>query len=264
MSEGAELGAALERVHGWLAQARRVVALTGAGISTDSGIPDFRGPQGEWTRDPLAEKLSSYEHYVADPAVRRAAWQRRLAAALHTRQPNAGHRALVELERAGKLELLVTQNVDRLHQRAGSSPARVVEMHGNALEMICLSCGSLSATQAALVRVQAGEADPPCADCGGVLKSTTVLFGESLAPGNIERALAGAASADVLLAIGSSLAVYPAAAMVPTARRAGARVVIVNAEPTELDALADVRLRGKIGELLPLLARPWAAAPDPT
>jgi NAD-dependent deacetylase len=234
-------------------QATAVAVLTGAGISTDSGIPDFRGPQGVWTRNPQAERASTLSVYLADPEVRRAAWQARLGHRAWTAEPNAGHRALVDLERAGKLVALVTQNVDGLHLAAGHDPDRVVEIHGTMREVLCWSCGERAPMSTALDRVRAGEDDPPCLRCGGILKSATILFEERLRRDDIERAEAAARSCDLLLAVGSTLSVYPAAGMVPIAARAGARVVIVNGEPTELDGLADVVVRGQISEVLPAL-----------
>jgi NAD-dependent deacetylase len=240
-------------VRAWIDAADRVVVLTGAGISTESGIPDFRGPKGVWTRDPQAEKMATLQHYVADPEVRKRAWQSRLESPAWTAQPNAGHRALVTLERRGKLHTLITQNVDGLHQQAGSDPARVVEIHGTMREVVCLSCGERADMQRALVRVRAGEADPPCRTCGGILKSATISFGQGLVADDLDRARAAADTCDLLLAVGSTLSVYPIAGVVPVAKEAGARVVILNAEPTAMDTLADAVLRGSIGEILPRL-----------
>jgi len=245
----------IAEVRGWIAQASRVVALTGAGISTDSGIPDFRGPQGVWTRDPGAEKLSNIHDYMSDPQVRRRAWQSRLAHPGWRAEPNAGHRALVELERRGKLHALITQNIDGLHQRAGNSRARVIEVHGTMHEAVCMSCGWRGPMPAVLARVRAGEADPGCSDCGGILKSATISFGQALEPAVIERALRAAAETDLLLALGTSLQVYPVAHAVPTAKQAGARIVIVNAEPTPMDELADAIVHGPISDVLPVLCQ---------
>jgi len=241
----------LDTVRRWIDEAERIVALTGAGISTDSGIPDFRGPRGVWTRNPEAERLATLQHYVADPEVRRRAWQNRLASPAWTARPNAGHRALVTLERRGKLDTLITQNVDGLHQRAGSSPARVVEIHGTLHEIACLDCGERAPIETALERVRAGEADPPCRSCGGILKTATISFGQGLVAADLRRAQDAARRADLMLAVGTKLSVYPVAGVVPAAKEAGARVVIVNAEPTEMDALADAALRGSISALLP-------------
>jgi NAD-dependent deacetylase len=244
----------LESVRAWVDGAERIVVLTGAGISTDSGIPDFRGPQGVWTKDPQAEKLSNIHYYQADPEIRRKSWQSRLAHPAWTARPNAGHAAIVELERRGKLHALITQNIDGLHQKAGNSPARVIEVHGTVHEVVCLSCGSRGPMHAALERVRAGESDPPCEECGGILKSDTISFGQALVPAVIDRAMQVSAEADLFISVGTSLQVYPVAGAVPAAKRAGARVVIVNAEPTPFDRIADAVLREAIGESLPRIA----------
>jgi NAD-dependent deacetylase len=241
----------IESVRAWAEAAKRIVVLTGAGISTESGIPDFRGPQGVWTQDPEAEKLSNIHYYLADPEVRKKAWQARLAHPAWAARPNAGHAAIVELERRGKLHALITQNIDGLHQKAGNSPGRVIEVHGTVLDVVCLACGWRGPMQAMLGRVRAGEADPPCNRCGGILKSDTISFGQALVPEVIERALQAAAEADLFLAVGTSLRVYPVADAVPAAKQSGARVVIVNAEPTPFDAIADALFCGAIGETLP-------------
>ncbi|MCL4798464.1 MAG: Sir2 family NAD-dependent protein deacetylase [Burkholderiales bacterium] len=249
---------AAARVQGWIDAAERVVALTGAGISTDSGIPDFRGPQGVWTRNPAAEKLSTLQNYLAEPEVRKAAWQGRLASPAWTARPNAGHLALVALERRGKLRALVTQNIDGLHQRAGNSPERVIEVHGTLHEVTCWGCGWRGPMQPTLDRVRAGEADPSCERCGGILKSATISFGQALDAEVIAGAMRSAEEADLLLAVGTSLQVYPVAGMVPLAKEAGARVVIVNAQPTPYDDIADAVLREPIGEVLPRVVRATA------
>jgi NAD-dependent deacetylase len=243
----------LETARGYLHEARAVVVLTGAGISTDSGIPDFRGPQGVWTRNPEAEKMATIQHYVADPEVRKRSWRSRLDSPALAAEPNPGHKALVALERRGTLLALLTQNVDGLHQKAGSSPSVVVEIHGTAREVTCLACGERAPMERALARVRAGEEDPPCRTCGGILKSATISFGQSLVPEDLRRAEQAARGCDLMLAVGTKLSVYPIAGVVPVAKEAGARVVIVNAEPTEMDALADVVLRGSISQLLPRL-----------
>jgi NAD-dependent deacetylase len=240
-------------VRGWIDGATRVVVLTGAGISTDSGIPDFRGPQGLWTRNPKAEKLSDIRCYMSDPEVRRLAWQSRLEHPGWQARPNRGHLALVELERRGKLHALITQNIDELHQVAGNSPEKVIEVHGTMRKVVCMSCGERAPMQRALERVRAGEADPPCRSCGGILKSATISFGQALVPEVIDRAMQAAVEAEVLLAIGSTLQVYPVAGAVPAAKAAGAKLVIVNAEPTAFDDLADALFNEPISEVLPKL-----------
>jgi NAD-dependent deacetylase len=230
--------------------AERVVVLTGAGISTESGIPDFRGPRGVWTRNPAAEKQSTIQNYLAEPEVRKAAWRARVDSPAWTAEPNVGHRALVALERRGKLHALVTQNIDELHQRAGSSPEKVVEVHGSMRRVMCWECGRRAPMEEALARVRAGENDPACPQCGGIQKSDTISFGQALVPEVIDRALRAAAEADLLLAIGTTLQVQPVAGMVPIAARAGADIVIVNDQPTAMDAIADVVVRAQIGAVL--------------
>ncbi|WP_051684071.1 Sir2 family NAD-dependent protein deacetylase [Blastococcus sp. URHD0036] len=237
----------------WLTQATRITVLTGAGISTDSGIPDYRGPNGVWTRDPDAEKLVTLSYYVADPDIRRRAWLMREDLARGDVRPNAGHRALVDLERQGRLRALVTQNVDGLHQAAGSSPDLVLELHGTVHEVECLSCGDRTTTVQALARVDAGEPDPACLVCGGILKTATVSFGQALDAAVLDAAAAAAADCDVFLAVGTSLGVHPAAGLTDVAASAGARVVVVNAEPTPYDSLAALVVREPIGTALPRL-----------
>lgn len=235
-------------------EATRITVLTGAGISTDSGIPDFRGPNGLWTRDPEAEKASDIRFYVDDPAVRVRNWARRAAGELWAdREPNDGHRALVRLEVRDKLELLITQNVDGLHLKAGSSPGRLVEIHGNTRRAMCLSCDWRDDIEVVLERVRAGEDDPPCTVCGGILKSATISFGQSLVADDLDRAQLAAASCDLFVAVGTSLTVYPIAHTVKIALRNGARVVIVNGEPTPYDDDADVVLHTSISVALPFV-----------
>jgi NAD-dependent deacetylase len=243
----------IEAARSWIDGAKRVVVLTGAGISTDSGIPDFRGPKGLWTRNPAAEKMSDIRYYVADGEVRKAAWQARLEHAAWTAQPNAGHRALVELERRGKLHALVTQNIDGLHQLAGNSPARVIEVHGTVHGVICLDCGWKGPMQETLDRVRSGEEDPPCRQCNGMLKSDTISFGQSLVPEVLSRAADAAEQCNVMLSIGTTLQVYPVAGLVPTAKAAGARVIIMNAQPTPFDSIADAVFSDPISDVLPRL-----------
>lgn len=240
-------------VREWLREAGAVTVLTGAGISTESGIPDFRGPNGLWTRDPDAEKLSDIRWYVSSPEIRIKAWKARLEHPAWTAKPNAGHHALVALERAGRMHTLVTQNVDGLHQLAGSSPERIVEIHGTVREVECLSCEDRAPMEVALERVRGGEDDPACKHCGGILKSATISFGQSLRPDDLVRAERAARECDVFLAIGTSLTVYPVAALPEIAMAHGARLAIVNAEPTPYDPHAHAVLREPIGAILPSL-----------
>jgi len=249
----------LAAVRSWVAQAQRVVILTGAGISTESGIPDFRGPQGVWTKNPDAEKLSHIRYYMTDAAIRKKAWQARLVHPAWEARPNKGHEAIAEFERRGRLHALITQNIDGLHQRAGNTPERVIEVHGTVMKVVCMSCGWKGPMQETLVRLLTGEDDPPCKLCGGILKSDTISFGQNLVPDVIERAMRVAAEADCLIAIGTSLQVYPIAGAVPEAKSAGARIVIVNAEPTPFDDIADAVLRSPIGETLPRILQESAA-----
>ena len=250
----------IDIVRRWVDGSRRIVALTGAGISTESGIPDFRGPQGVWTKDPKAERLSNIHEYMSNAEVRKLSWKSRLDHPAWRARPNAGHRALVAIERRGKLHALITQNIDGLHQQAGNSPEKVIEVHGTLHEATCMHCDWRGRMQPILDRVRAGEKDPPCERCGGILKSATISFGQPLVPEVIERAMRAAADAELLLAVGTSLQVYPVAGAVPAAKAAGARVVIMNAEPTPLDNLADALLRMPIGDVLPRLC--GGAHPD--
>jgi NAD-dependent deacetylase len=236
-----------------VAAAERIVVLTGAGISTDSGIPDFRGPHGVWTKNPAAEKASNIRYYLEDPEIRRAAWLHRLDAPVWTAEPNDGHRRVVELERRKQLLAVVTQNVDGLHQVAGNDPERVIEVHGTARWTRCWDCSDRRPMRESLDRVRAGEGDPPCLVCGGILKSDTISFGQSLVPEVIDAAMDVSGQCDVMLAIGSTLSVYPAANCVPIAKRAGATVIIVNGQPTEMDRHADHVLIGQIADILPVL-----------
>ncbi|MGH3648775.1 MAG: SIR2 family NAD-dependent protein deacylase [Micromonosporaceae bacterium] len=235
----------------WIAGSGAVTVLTGAGISTDSGIPDFRGPSGVWTRDPEAAKLVTLDAYVSDPAVRRRAWQSRRDHPAWHATPNAAHRALAALADAGRLRALITQNIDGLHQRAGSTD--VIELHGTIHEVGCLSCDDRRPMREALDRVAAGEPDPACTLCGGILKSATISFGQALDPSVLRRAVAAASECDLFLAVGTSLTVQPAAGLVEIAQHSGARIVIVNAQPTPYDPLAAAVIRDPISEALPAL-----------
>jgi NAD-dependent deacetylase len=237
----------------WLTRAGRICVLTGAGISTESGIPDYRGPNGVWTRDPDAEKLVTLSYYVNDPHIRRRAWRMRRDLQVGDVVPNAGHRALVELERQGRLRALLTQNIDGLHQQAGSSPGVVLELHGTVHEVVCLSCGDRTTMRSAMERIDAGDLDPACLLCGGILKSATISFGQMLDAEVIGAAAEAAADCDVFMAVGTSLTVHPAAGLLELAVGAGSRIVVVNAEPTPYDDLADLVVREPIGSALPLL-----------
>jgi NAD-dependent deacetylase len=243
----------------WLRAAARVSVLSGAGISTESGIPDFRGPQGVWTRNPAAQALFTLDTYLADPALRVTAWRNRLEHPAWAARPNAGHRALVALERSGRLRAIVTQNIDGLHQRAGNDPELVIEIHGTLFEVDCLSCGRRTTMRENLDRVEAGEPDPACLVCGGIQKAATISFGQALKVDVLRAAQRAAAQCDVLLAVGTTLQVQPAAGLAQVAVAAGARLVIVNSDPTPYDGIASALLREPIGETLPRLVAPLAA-----
>jgi len=257
-----DLAAAVEEVARWVDEAERVVVLTGAGVSTDSGIPDFRGPNGVWTKNPKAERTSHIDHYVNDPEVRRISWQQRLHHPGLVAEPNVGHRALVELQRRGKLHTLLTQNIDGLHQAAGIDPALVVEVHGTMREVVCLECDERAPMERALERVRAGEEDPPCRTCGGILKSATISFGQALVAADLLRAEQAAHEADLLITVGTTLTVYPIANVPIIAQRAGARVVTINAEPTAFDSSADAVLQGQIADILPAVCGVRGSAGD--
>lgn len=246
-----------------MTDARPLVAiLSGAGISTDSGIPDYRGPGGLWRRDPEAEKLVTYEYYMADPEIRRRSWQMRRDAPTLTARPNAAHEAVVRLERSGTPVRVITQNVDGLHQMAGMPERKVLELHGTARAVVCTRCHARSGMTEALERVAASDPDPACEACGGILKSATVMFGEALDPAVLGQAVAVAKACEVFIAVGTTLKVHPAAALAGLAADHGARLIIVNAEPTPYDERADEIVREPIGTALPaLLARLGGTAP---
>ncbi len=251
----------LDDVATWVTEAQpgSVTALTGAGISTESGIPDFRGPNGLWTKNPGAQKLFDLDSYLADPDVRRRSWLARRDHPAWRAEPNSGHHALVALERAGLLRAVITQNIDRLHHRAGHDPARVIEVHGSMHEVVCMSCGRRTTMRENLDRVDAGDTDPACLDCGGIQKSATISFGQALDPDVLAAAALAARECTLMLAIGTTLQVHPAAGLVEVAAVAGARLVVVNRDPTPYDVIASAVIREPIGEVLPQLVAPLAA-----
>jgi NAD-dependent deacetylase len=243
--------------------ARRITVLTGAGVSTDSGIPDFRGPDGVWTRDPAAQQRLTLDAYQNDPDVRREAWRRRAENPAWQAEPNAAHHALVDLERSGRLRALLTQNIDRLHQRAGSDAALVLELHGHMYGTVCADCGSPGSMRDALDRVRSGEDDPECLVCGGILRSTTVSFGQPLDDEVLRRARTAALDCELFLVAGTSLTVHPAAGLVGLAARSGAPVLICNDEPTPYDDIAAEVVRGPLAEVLPtLVSAPFVDTPS--
>ncbi|MEO3847115.1 Sir2 family NAD-dependent protein deacetylase [Streptomyces sp. B8F3] len=230
-----------------------VAILSGAGVSTDSGIPDYRGPNGVWRRDPEAQKLVTYDYYMADPEIRRRSWQMRRTNRTLQAEPNAAHLAIAGLEGAGVPVRVLTQNVDGLHQLAGTPARKVLELHGSARSVVCTQCEARGPMEDALARVEAGEDDPPCLECGGILKSATVMFGERLDPGVLGEAAAIAEACEVFLAVGTSLQVQPAAGLAGLAADHGARLIVVNAEPTPYDDRAAEVVREPIGTALPPL-----------
>jgi NAD-dependent deacetylase len=230
-----------------------VALLSGAGVSTDSGIPDYRGPNGLWRRDPEAEKLVTYDFYRSDPDIRRRSWQMRRRTHALSAEPNAAHRAVAELERSGVPVRVITQNVDGLHQLAGMPARKVLELHGSARAVVCTRCRARTSVADALARVDAGEDGPPCLECGGILKPATVMFGERLDPVVLGEAVAITKACQVFVAVGTSLQVQPAAGLAGVAAEHGARLIIVNAEPTPYDDLADEVIREPIGVALPAL-----------
>ncbi len=248
-----EHAAQVEAARSLMVRAHRVVGLTGAGVSTDSGIPDFRGPDGVWTKNPGSERMATLEVYLEDPEVRRRAWRSRLDSPIWAAEPNPGHLAFVELERQGKLDVLVTQNIDGLHQLAGNDPDKVVEIHGTFRQVVCLRCGHRSRAEETVDRVRTGEEDPACLHCGGVLKSATISFGQQLVARDLLRAERAARDCDLLFVVGTSLVVYPAAGLVPIALDHGASVVVVNGQPTPFDRVAHVVVRASISEVLPTI-----------
>lgn len=247
--------AAVEAAATLVDQAERILILTGAGISTDSRIPDFRGPQGIWTKNPEAEKQATLQNYLSDPEMRRRSWQTRLDSPMWAAEPNRGHYALTEIERRRKLLLLITQNVDGLHHDAGSDPERIVEIHGTAKHVGCMSCEYRAPMQEVLDRVRLGEIDPECPQCSGILKSRTISFGQSLVAEDLQRSQTAAENCDLLLAAGTTLGVYPIANVVPVAKSHGATIVIVNGSPTEMDHLGDIVVRGSLSTVLPTITR---------
>lgn len=233
----------------WLHGAKRILVFTGAGVSTESGIPDFRGPQGVWrTRDPARYTV---QNYLRDPAVRRERWHDRLESPIDTARPNAAHIAIARLQRAGLAPVVVTQNIDGLHQAAGCGD--VIELHGTTLEVSCLSCQRRLPVATVLDRVREGDDDPHCEICGGLLKTATISFGQGLVAADVDRAMAEAQACDACLAVGSTLSVWPAAGVPAHAVRHGARLVIINEGATDLDAMADAIVEQRAGTALPAI-----------
>jgi NAD-dependent deacetylase len=229
--------------------ARKLVVFSGAGISTESGIPDFRSPGGIWSRfDP---EDFTYQKFVSDPEARRKQWRMLGEGHLTTNaQPNPAHYAIAELDRMGKLDCVITQNVDNLHHKAGVPAEKVFELHGNVQWAVCLSCGRRYPFERIKARWEGGEEIPDCEECGGMLKPDAVLFGEALPQEVLAEASRRSSDCDLFIVVGSTLIIYPAAYMPVYAVRAGARLVIVNLSDTPLDAQADVLIRARAGEAM--------------
>jgi len=240
-------------------EGQRVVLLTGAGISTASGIPDYRGPDGVWTKNPGAEVRAHIDVWMSDAEVRRAGWLRRASMSWEAVQPNSAHYAVTDFALRGTLDVVVTQNIDGLHQKAGLDRERLIEIHGTIHKSLCMSCGAQGPIELIILRVDAGDTDPRCEvssgddRCGGILKAATISFGQSLIIEDLHRAEQAARTCDVFIAAGSTLGVYPIAAILPVARHAGAKIIIANGSPTEMDSLADIVVSGDLTDTLPAI-----------
>ncbi len=234
-----------------IARARRIVGFTGAGISTESGIPDFRSPGGVWANNRIIE----YQEFISSRAGRIEAWRQKALTwpEMRDAQPNAGHRAFVELEKRGQLIAMITQNIDGLHQRAGHDPKTLIELHGTMLHAVCLSCSAQISMDEAVARIEAGELAPECEQCGGYLKTATISFGQSMPEREMHRAYDAAEHCDVFIVAGSSLVVYPAAYLPALAKQNGAKLIVINRTETPLDEYADLVVRDEIGKALPSL-----------
>lgn len=231
-----------------LDESRRMVVFTGAGISTESGIPDFRSPGGIWSKFAPIE----FDDFVASEEARRESWRRKMAVDrdMQVAEPNRGHRAVAELVRRNKASSVITQNIDGLHQRSGIADDRVIELHGNSTYAACLDCALRHELGPILEDFARDETLPMCRACGGLVKTATVSFGQAMPRAAMERAEAETLECDLFLAVGSSLVVYPAAGFPILAKRNGARLVIVNREATDLDSIADRVFNGEIGSTL--------------
>ena len=243
----------IKRARDMIQAASSVVILTGAGVSTDSGVPDFRGPQGVWTKNPLAEKMSNIRYYMTDPEVRRLAWQSRLTHPALSAIPNDAHNSIAAFEEAGKLLTLITQNIDGLHQAAGNEANKIIEIHGTIHRVVCMSCKKKTNMLDELERVKGGELDPTCSSCSGILKSDTIFFGQPLDEIKINAVFDCVNNSDLLLCVGTTLQVYPIASVVDVAKSTRTNVLIVNNQPTQYDAVADAVLRDSIQVVLPVL-----------
>ncbi len=239
----------IQQAREWINAAQSVVGFTGAGISTESGIPDFRSPNGVWARN----RTIYFDEFVRDESARVEAWRQKVESwpEMRDAKPNPGHMAFVELARLGKLAAMITQNIDGLHQRSGLKASRVLELHGTTVEAVCLSCSRRIPMDEAVDRITAGEPAPKCRRCNGILKAATVSFGQAMPQDVMREAETAARSCEVFLAVGSSLVVHPAAGLPLVAKRAGAKLIIVNRTETPLDDVADLVVNEEIGKVLP-------------
>ena len=242
----------IEQGRRWIEQASKIVGFTGAGISTESGVADFRSPNGVWARN----RTVYFQQFVDNESDRIEAWRQKVESwpEMRDAQPNTGHKAFVDLHRAGKLSAMITQNIERLHQRSGLPAEIVLELHGTTTEAMCLTCGDRIDMNEAVARVQRGEKAPECLACGGLLKPATVSFGQPMPQDVMLAAQRAAQSCDLFLAVGSSLVVHPAAGLPVIAKEAGARLIIINREETPIDTAADMVVHGEIGSILPAMA----------
>jgi NAD-dependent deacetylase len=243
-----DLETAIDRLRGLIEPSRVIVPFTGAGISTECGIPDFRSPGGLWAKN----RPIPYDDFISSQEMRNEAWRRRFAleANFCAARPGRGHRALASLHRAGKIPAVITQNIDNLHQASGFAPECVVELHGNTTYAICLSCNQRYEVSWVRERFEAVGEAPDCPSCGGHIKSATVSFGQSMPVSAMQRAEDLTLVCDLFISVGSSLVVWPAAGFPLMAKRNGSALVIINREPTDFDGLADLVVRHDIGDAL--------------
>lgn len=239
---------AIETLRSTIDGSGRIAVFTGAGISTESGIPDFRSPGGIWTKyQPIL-----FEDFVSSEEMRRESWRRRIAIGptFSTAEPNRGHRAVAELVRRGKVSGVITQNIDNLHQNSGIPDEKVIELHGNGTYAACLSCEVRYELDPILEAFERDETPPTCTDCGGIIKTATISFGQAMPPGPMQRAEEVSLNSDLFIVLGSSLVVYPAAGFPMLAKQGGASLVIINRDPTDQDRTADLVIHESIGEFL--------------
>jgi NAD-dependent deacetylase len=253
MVSNGDAAAQIERLAAMVRQARSVVAFTGAGISTECGVPDFRSPGSPWMRN----KPIPFDAFVASADARKEAWRRKFAMddEFAGARPGRGHKALAHLVSTGRMPAIITQNIDGLHQDAGVEPSRVIELHGNGTYAACLDCGFRHELPPLREAYERAGTPPRCEACDGLVKSATISFGQPMPQAELRRARDVAETCDLFLAVGSSLVVYPAATLPMLAKRAGAKLVIVNAEATDYDPIADLVVRGDIGDALEPLLR---------